>query len=88
MRLFQAARDTPLDSPSFASLSVHGLHFTVYTPSKGFATLKSRLSFPATEPPDPTRVSEGFSEGVSEGVSEGSLKGFRRVSEGLSQGPF
>ena len=33
MRLFQAALDTCLDSPFFASLSVHGLHFTVYTPS-------------------------------------------------------
>ena len=33
MRPFQAALDTCLDSPFFASLSVHGLHFTVYTPS-------------------------------------------------------
>ena len=33
MRLFQAALDTCLDSPCFASLSVHGLHFTVYAPS-------------------------------------------------------
>ena len=33
--------------------------------------LWSRLSFPATGPPDPGRVSEG--------VSEGSLKGFRRL---------
>ena len=32
MRLFQAALDTCLDSPFFASLSVHGLHFTVYAP--------------------------------------------------------
>ena len=30
MRLFQAALDTCLGSPFFASLSVHGLHFTVY----------------------------------------------------------
>ena len=29
MRLFQAPLDTCLDSPFFASLSVHGLHFTV-----------------------------------------------------------
>ena len=37
----------------------------------------SRLSFPATEPPDPRRVSEG--------VPERSLKGgFRRVLEGSS----
>ena len=36
--------------------------------------LESRLSFPATGPPDPGNVSEG----VSEGVFEGSLKGFRR----------
>ena len=33
MCLFQAALDTCLDSPLFASLSVHGLHFTVYAPS-------------------------------------------------------
>ena len=33
MRLFQAALDTPLDSPFSATLSVHGLHFTVYVPS-------------------------------------------------------
>ena len=33
MRLFQAALDTCLDSPFFASLSIHGLHFTVYAPS-------------------------------------------------------
>ena len=37
--------------------------------------LLSRLSFPAREPPDPRRVSEGVSEGVSERFS----KGFRRV---------
>ena len=29
MRLFQAALDTLLDSPFAATLSVHGLHFTV-----------------------------------------------------------
>ena len=29
MRLFQAPLDTPLDSPFSATLSVHGLHFTV-----------------------------------------------------------
>ena len=34
MRLFQAALDTPLDSPFSAILSVHGLHFTVCAPSK------------------------------------------------------
>ena len=33
MRLFQAPLDTCLDSPFFASLSVHGLHFTIYAPS-------------------------------------------------------
>ena len=37
MRLFQAALDTCLDSPFSASLSVHGLHFTVYTPSSRFS---------------------------------------------------
>ena len=34
LHLFQAALDTCLDSPLFTSLSVHGLHFTVYAPSK------------------------------------------------------
>ena len=34
MRLFQAPLDTCLGSPFFASLSVHGLHFTVYAPSR------------------------------------------------------
>ena len=34
MRLFQAALDTPLDSPFSATLSVHGLHFTVCAPSR------------------------------------------------------
>ena len=34
MRLFQAALDTPLDTPFSATLSVHGLHFTVCAPSK------------------------------------------------------
>ena len=38
--------------------------------------LDSRLSFPATGPPDPGRVSEECQKGVSEGVSEGFLKGF------------
>ena len=33
MRLFQAALDTPLDNPFSATLSVHGLHFTVCAPS-------------------------------------------------------
>ena len=33
MGLFQAALDTPLDSPFSATLSVHGLHFTVCVPS-------------------------------------------------------
>ena len=33
MRLSKAALDTPLDSPFSATLSVHGLHFTVCAPS-------------------------------------------------------
>ena len=45
--------------------------------------INSRLSFPATEPPDPRRVSEGFQKGSLKGslkgVSEGFSKGFRRV---------
>ena len=39
MRLFQAPLDTCLGSPFFASLSVHGLHFTVS------AALKISLGF-------------------------------------------
>ena len=43
---------------------------------------------PATEPPDPRRVSEGFQKGSL----KGSLKGFKRVFEGVSrrtlQNPF
>ena len=38
--------------------------------------ITSRLSFPATGPPDPGRVSEGSRKGVSEGVSERVLQGF------------
>ena len=34
MHHFQAALDTPLDNLFFATLSVHGLHFTVCAPSK------------------------------------------------------
>ena len=45
MRLFQAALDTCLDSPFFASLSVHCLHFTVYVPSRKFKTKFGALSF-------------------------------------------
>ena len=36
MRLFQAALDTTLDCPFSATLSVHGLHFTVCAPSTTF----------------------------------------------------
>ena len=36
MRLFQAPLDTCLGSPFSASLSVHGLHFTVYAASKKY----------------------------------------------------
>ena len=34
MRLFESPLNTCLDSPFSVSLSVHGLHFTVYAPSK------------------------------------------------------
>ena len=54
----------------------------------------AQLSFPATEPSDPRRVSEGFqkgfrrvSEGIFEGVSERFSKGSRRVLEGFQKGP-
>ena len=45
----------------------------------GKQPIKSRLSFPATEPPDPRNGSEGFQKGSL----RGSLKGFRRVLEGF-----
>ena len=47
MRLFQAALDTCLDSPFFASLSVHGLLFTVYAPSIESCPQLSRNVVPA-----------------------------------------
>ena len=40
MRLFQGALDTPLDSPFSATLSVHGLHFTVFR--NAFSELSKR----------------------------------------------
>ena len=46
------------------------------------AISQNTLSFPATEPPDPRRVSEGFQREFL----KGSLKGFRRVSEGFQKG--
>ena len=46
MHLFQDAPDTPLDSPFFATLSVHGLHFTVCTPSIFFGHVSDRFSDP------------------------------------------
>ena len=54
---------------------------------RGRDAFGSRLSFPATGPPDPGRVSERLQKGSQNGVSEGSLKGFlkpfRRVLEGV-----
>ena len=45
MRLSQAALDTPLDSPFSATLSLHGLHFTVCalstTPTKTMMNIAS-----------------------------------------------
>ena len=46
MRLFQAALDTPLDRPFFASLSVRGLHFTVYAPSKNVLNISKIVPDP------------------------------------------
>ena len=43
MRPFQAALDNCVDSPFFASLSVHGLHFPVYAPSN-FKSLAGWIS--------------------------------------------
>ena len=47
--------------------------------------LDSRLSFPATGPPDPVRVSEGFQKGSLKGSQKGSLKGFLK---GFRRGPL
>ena len=49
--------------------------------------LSSKLSFPATEPLDSRKVSEGFQRG-SEGGLGRVFDGFRRVLEGASRGPF
>ena len=43
MSLFPAALDTPLDSPFAATLSVHGLHFTVCAPANSW---KARFTNP------------------------------------------
>ena len=43
-RLLQAPLDTCLDSPFFTSLSVHGLHYKVYAPSRWFLRLGERQS--------------------------------------------
>ena len=45
MRPFQAALDTPLDSPFSATLSVHGSHFTVCAPSIKFSEKIDRIFF-------------------------------------------
>ena len=42
MRLFQAPLDTPLDSPFSATLSVHGLHFTLRNAFCDFRTFTIR----------------------------------------------
>ena len=47
-----------------------------------FEEVRSRLSFPAPDFPDPRRVPEGFQKGFL----KGSLKGSRRVSEGFQKG--
>ena len=44
MHLCQAALDTPLDSPLSATLSVHGLHFTVCAPSAIFGQVLADVS--------------------------------------------
>ena len=49
--------------------------FSEFLCAFGDIPLHSRLSFPATEPPDPRRVSEGFQKGF--------LKGSLRVFEGF-----
>ena len=47
--------------------------------------LFSRLSFPATEPPDPRRVCEGVSERVSEGFL---IPVSRRTLQNAFKNPF
>ena len=64
MRLLQAALDTPLDSPFSATLSVHGLHFTVCAPSKN----ESSPNFSSFRP--------GFSPEFSSEISPSFLRSF------------
>ena len=49
----------------------------------GLCSLCSKLSFPATAPPDPRRVSEGFLKASLKGSLKGSLNG---VSEAFLKG--
>ena len=60
--------------------------------SKDFgATLRwlaSRLSFPATGPPDPGRVSEGFLQGSLKGFLKGFRRGQPRTPSKILQKPF
>ena len=53
MRLFPAPLDTCLDSPFFASLSVHDLHFTVYAPSIIGFFLAQTIFFATLHAPSP-----------------------------------
>ena len=61
MRLFQAALDTPLDSPFSVTLSVHGLHFTVCAPSNELPLpARKRPLRSYTEINQQSRLSENF----------------------------
>ena len=52
VRLFQAALDTPLDSPFSATLSVHGLHFTVFRERQVVVFVADDLRFSGPGIPD------------------------------------
>ena len=60
--LFQAPLDTPLDSPFSATLSVHGLHFTVCALSTYLVGPKKcrkiPAKFPARSPSPPEKITD------------------------------
>ena len=78
---FQGALETCLDSPLLASLSVHGLHFTVYAPSTNHGQV-----------PDLRRSQRDFSEvqGASKGVLQKgpSQKSFSNHRPERRESPF
>ena len=63
MRLFQVPLNTCLANPFFASLSVHGLHYTAYAAS---STVERALQNRSCRPPKSRRGLVGAVHTVSE----------------------